>query len=60
MFNYSLSIKKLPTLIQTAALTLIPKQDKDLEDPSSYRPISLQSIENKILAKSLAKRLEPV
>lgn len=45
-------------LIQTAALTLIPKQGKNPEDPSSYRPISLESIENKILVKILAKSLE--
>uniref|UniRef100_A0A8C2Z2L2 Reverse transcriptase domain-containing protein n=1 Tax=Cyclopterus lumpus TaxID=8103 RepID=A0A8C2Z2L2_CYCLU len=59
-YEYSFLNKKLPESTQTAAITLIPKPGKNPEEPSSYRPISLQWVENKILAKLLAKRLNPI
>lgn len=57
MFNKALEEGKLPQSLNEATITLIPKKGKDLEEVGSYRPISLLNSDQKILAKSLAKRL---
>lgn len=58
MFNESLSSGQLPPTILQAAITLIPKKDKDPLQCASYRPISLLNVDYKILSKILAVRLE--
>lgn len=48
------------TLLQTLAesiITLIPKKDKNLEEPGTYTAIALLNTDQKILAKTLARRL---
>ena len=57
MFKHSLMVKSLPSTLQLATITVIPKENKDPEDPASYRPISNQNTDSKILAKLLAHRL---
>lgn len=57
MFNRALEKGKMPQTLNEATVTLIPKKGKDLEQVGSYRPISLLNSDQKILAKSLAKRL---
>ncbi len=42
MFEHSFITQRLPESTQTAAISLILKQGKNSEKPSSYRPISLQ------------------
>lgn len=50
----------LPSTLNQACISLLPKKDKDLSDCASYRPISLLNCDYKILAKVLACRLEKV
>ena len=50
----------IPGSMKEAAISLIKKKDKDMYECSTYRPISLLNTDYKILAKLLAKRLNPV
>lgn len=59
-FDESFSMGRLPYSIGKAAIILIPKKDKDLLYPESYRLISLLPTDAKILAKVLANRLKNV
>jgi hypothetical protein len=46
-----------PKQLKTAEIILIPKPGKDPREVSSYRPISLLSIVNKIFEKLILRRL---
>ena len=41
-------------------LFAIPKKDKDLRYIENFRPLSLLNTDYKILAKALARRLQPL
>lgn len=60
MFNHSNSQGSLPPTLRQACISLIFKKDKDPLNCTSYRPISLLSVDVKILAKVFARRLETV
>ena len=57
MYTLALSDGSLPQTLNEAIITLIPKKGKDPEDVGGYRPISLLNVDQKILAKILATRL---
>lgn len=51
---------QFPLQMNTAAIKVILKPDKDPTLPSSYRPISLINTDIKIISKALATRLETI
>lgn len=59
MFNDSLERGFLLPPITQASISLIPKKNKDPEECSSWRPISLLNADIELLAKTLACRLDP-
>ncbi|CAJ0941249.1 unnamed protein product [Ranitomeya imitator] len=60
VFSESLERGVLPPSMREAIVVVIPKADKDPQQPESYRPISLLTADIKILAKALANRLSQV
>lgn len=57
MFTQSQEEGLLPPSLYDAIITVIPKKGKDPEEVGGYRPISLINVDQKILAKTLANRL---
>lgn len=51
---------KLPASMRSAVITLLHKKDKDPQYCGNYRPISLINVDEKIISKVLAARLELV
>lgn len=60
MLQESNQNSKLPLHMNSATISLILKPNKDPTLPSSYRPISLINVDTKIIAKTLALRLNTV
>ena len=59
-FKYSFNEEMLSIDQRRAVLSLIPKPNKDLRYLKNWRPISLLNTDYKILAKTLATRLQSV
>jgi len=57
IFNNSVEVGTFPTALKIAKTIPIPKTNKDLDNPTNYRPISLLSIFSKIFEKLIANRL---
>ena len=51
---------KIPKLWRRALVVAIPKPSKPVEDPKSYRPISLLCVPYKILERQIYNRVEPI
>lgn len=60
VFSEALEEGLLPPSFNDALITVLLKKDKDPYEPGSYRPISLENVDCKILSKILATRLEKV
>ena len=57
-FNFSLQNGLMSSSQRNGVITLIPKKDKDISYLKNYRPISLLTVDYKILAKTIANRLK--
>ena len=51
---------KIPKVWRRALVVAIPKPNKPVEDPKSYRPISLLCVPYKIFERLIYARIEPV
>lgn len=60
IFNAVLRTKYVPMQWKVAQVIMIPKPGKQLEEVSSYRPISLLPVLSKLFEKLLLKRLKPI
>lgn len=60
VYQESFASGMLPQTMRQATISLILKKDKPPLECGSYRPLSLLNVDNKILAKMIAKRLEIV
>jgi hypothetical protein len=56
IFNAMLRLSYWPKQLKTSEIILMPKSGKDPKELSSYRPLSLLSIVNKIFEKLLLRR----
>ena len=59
-FQFALKQGKLGDSQRRGVISLIPKKEKDLRYIKSWRPVTLLPTDYKILAKTLAKRLQTV
>ena len=60
VYSEAFKLGTLPCTFYEALITLIPKKDRDVTDPSNYRPLSLINVDCKLLTKILALRLDKV
>lgn len=59
-YNFSLRNGLLTQSQRNGVITLLPKKDKDPLDVKNYRPITLLSVDYKIITKTLANRMKGV
>ncbi len=57
LFNYSLRFHHVPKCWKIAKIKVLKKKDIDLDNPSSYRPISLLVTTSRILEKIMNQRI---
>ena len=57
-YNEAFQNGKLSISQRRGIISLIPKEDNDLSELTSWRPITLLNVDYKILAKTIAKRIE--
>ena len=58
-YNDAFQKGSLSVCQRRGVISLIPKEDSDLSELSGWRPITLLNVDYKILAKTIAKRIEP-
>jgi len=51
---------KIPKIWRRALIVAIPKPEKPLEDPKSYRPVSLLCVPFKTLERLIYARVDPI
>jgi hypothetical protein len=57
LFNYSLFFQHVPKCWKVAKIKVLKKKDIDLDNPSSYRPISLLVTTSRILERIMNQRI---
>lgn len=60
IYRDALQRGRLPENMRAAVVTLLHKKGRDPQRCANYRPLSLINVDEKILAKILATRLEEV
>ncbi|KAJ1142759.1 hypothetical protein NDU88_009072, partial [Pleurodeles waltl] len=60
VYSEALETGSLPASLREALIVTILKPGKDPTRCDSYRPLSMINIDNKILAKMIAARLQPL
>ena len=58
LFNQSLVQSTIPAAWKTAVIKMIPKKSVELDNPKSYRPISMISCLGKLLEKLILSRIQ--
>ena len=58
--NYSKNIGKLPDFLSRGTISLLPKGEKDREELGNWRPLTLLSVEYKLISGCIAKRMSRV
>ena len=58
LFNKTISESKIPNEWKLSEITMIPKKNIDLENPKSYRPISMTSCVAKLCEKLILSRIK--
>ena len=59
-FNWCKNEMKIPKIWRQALVIAIPKPKKPLNDPQSYRPISLLCTPFKLLERLILQRIDPI
>lgn len=59
IYNAVLRLNHYPTQWKVAQIILLPKPGKNLEEVTSYRPISLLPVISKVFEKLIIKRIKP-
>jgi exonuclease III len=57
VYNYSLTLSYVPCCWKIAKIKVLKKKDKELDNPASYRPISLLNTIGRVLEKVINSRL---
>ena len=55
--NYSYTIGALPEILSRGTISLLPKEGKDKEKLANWRPLTLLSVEYKLIASCIAGRM---
>ena len=58
IFNSCLKLSHFPTVWKKGKIVALPKPDKNLSDPSSYRPITLLPMIGKLFERLVLERLQ--
>jgi hypothetical protein len=58
LFNKSLKESQIPSNWKLSEITMIPKKNTDLDNPKSYRPISMTSCVAKLSEKLILARIK--
>lgn len=59
IYNAALRLNYYPVQRKVAQIILLPKPGKNLEETTSYRPISLLPVISKVFEKLILKRIKP-
>ena len=59
-FNWTIQKGEIPPSWREAIISVIPKEDKDRQECSNYRPVSVLNLDYKLFTSILARRLDKI